>query len=675
MGGAPAVVNARAPSIVESEQPLGDAPEPIRFDVRDLDPTADPRNDLDAFVNARWRAAHPVPADRSCWDGFAILTERALHAQAAIAAEAAEIDAPLGSAERIVGDFWHSSMRVSQDAGLALLRDELARIDCLDTPDAIAAYIRDRHARGIGVVFHFDAEPDFAAPDRTIACITQGGLGLPDRDDYFDTSPRGMMRRRAYLTHVEAMLELCETPDASTLADDVLAFETELAAASISRRTLARDIGARFRAVSIDIADRAEPCFSWRRFFHALGIRAPRRFSLAMPAFHVAVDHALRTTPAPVWRAYLRFHTANDAAPFLGDTFAEAYHRFHGHTLRGQQTLAARWKRTLDAINASVGEVLGQLYVARCFNPKSKEYIEHIAETLRSALRARLDKNPWMGEETRRAALAKLSALTFKIGYPERWRDTSELVTDRSSLYANVLAARRFDLRQRVARVDQPTDRSLWPMPPQCVNAGYDPQRNEIVFPAAILAPPFFDLDADAPLNYGGIGAVIAHEMIHGYDDQGSRFGADGRFENTWTPEDRVRFEALTARMIVRFEKFCGDGDAIDGRLTLGENVADFGGLAVAYDALREAHRDDAGADPMIDGYAREQRFFFAWATLWRQNLTLGEARFRLQHDPHAPASARANAAPANLPAYAGAFDCKSGDAMRVEPDDRIDIW
>jgi putative endopeptidase len=363
----------------------------------------------------------------------------------------------------------------------------------------------------------------------------------------------------------------------------------------------------------------------------------------------------------------------NDAAPFLAEEFAATYHRFHGETLRGQRVLAPRWKRTLDAINANVGEAMGQLYVTRCFDPESKQQIGAIAETLRTSLRKRLEKNSWMSEETRRAALAKLSALSFKIGYPERWRDLSALATGRSSLYANVLASRCFELQQRVARIDQPTDRSRWPMPPQSVNAGYDPQRNEIFFPAGILASPFFDAAADAPLNYGAIGAVIAHEMIHGYDDQGSRFSAAGRFENWWTPEDRARFEALTARMIARFEGL-SDDDPIDGRLTLGENVADFGGLAVAYDAMREAHRD-ADADPMIDGYTREQRFFFAWAMLWRQNLTLGEARFRLQHDPHAPASVRANAAPANLLEYAKAFECEPGDPMCAGTADRIDIW
>jgi putative endopeptidase len=669
-----AMIHARAPSTADPAHLSGDLPEPIRFDARDLDPAADPREDLDAFVNARWRASHPVPADRSCWDGFAILAERALRAQADIAADAAESGAPPGSVERIVGDFWHSGMHAAAGAGMDLLRDELSRIDELETSAEIAAYVRDRHARGMGVLFRFDAEPDFAAPDRTIACITQGGLGLPDRDDYFDASARGAAKRRAYLAHITTMLELVQTPHAPTLAEDVLAFETRLADASLSRRSIARDIGARFRAGQIDVADRVSTSFPWRLFFHAVGSHAPRRFSLAMPAFFGRIDDALRTTPAHVWRAYLRFHTVNDAAPFLGDECAAMHHRFHGETLRGQRMLAPRWKRTLDAINAHAGEAMGQLYVARCFDPESKREIRHIAETLRRSLQKRLEHNPWMGDETRRAALAKMSTLTFKIGYPDSWRDLSPLETGRSSLYANVLAARRFELQQRVARIDQPTNRSLWPMPPQCVNAGYDPQRNEIVFPAAILAPPFFDATADAPLNYGGIGAVIAHEMTHGFDDQGSRFGANGRFENWWSAEDRARFEALTARMVVRFERLSGDIDSIDGRLTLGENVADFGGLAVAFDAMQELYAG-ADADPMIDGYTRAQRFFFAWAMLWRQNLTLSEATYRLQHDPHAPATARANAAPANLAAYAEAFACRRGDPMRVEPANRIDIW
>ncbi|HEY6984986.1 MAG TPA: M13 family metallopeptidase [Rhodanobacteraceae bacterium] len=648
------------------------APEPIRFDVRDLDPAADPRVDLDAFVNARWRAANPVPPDRSSWDGFAILTERALCLEADIAAEAAAKDAPAGSVERIVGDFWRSGIEATPEAGIDRLGEELACIDRLDTPASIAAYLRDRHARGLGIVFGFAAEPDFAAPERTIACVTQGGLGLPDRDDYFDASPRGIARRRAYVAHVATLLELTGSDGATALADDVLGFETRLAAASTSRRTLARDIGARYRPIDIEAADRAMPLFPWSLFFRALGIEPPGRFSLAMPDFHAAVNESLRALPASIWRAYLRFHTIDDAARFLDDEFFLAHHRFHGEVLRGRKTPAPRWKRVVETIDSQVGEAMGQLFVARSFAPAAKQQVLGIAETLRAALRARLEHVPWMSDETRHGALAKLESLTFKIGYPDKWRDWSTLATSPRSLYDNALAARGLEHQQRVERIGQPTDRTLWPMPPQTVNAGYDPQRNEIVFPAAILAPPFFDPAADVPLQYGGIGAVIAHEMIHGYDDQGSRFGADGSFSDWWTSQDRERFDALTTRLIERFDRWPAGGcDPLDGRLTLGENVADFGGLAVACDALLDACR--GSDDPMIDGHPRLQRFFFAWATLWRQNLTFAEACFRLRNDPHAPASVRANAAPANLAAYADAFDCHPGDPMHVA--ERIGIW
>jgi putative endopeptidase len=317
---------------------------------------------------------------------------------------------------------------------------------------------------------------------------------------------------------------------------------------------------------------------------------------------------------------------------------------------------------------------MGELYVARCFALESKRAVRAIAEELRSALRVRLENLDWMGDTTRRAALRKLSALNFKIGYPDRRRDWSDLATNTHSLYANVQAARRFEQRERVARIGQPVDRSLWSMPAQRVNAGYDPQRNEVVFPAAILAPPFFDPEADVSLNYGGIGAVIAHEMIHAFDDQGSRFDADGRLENWWTADDRARFDALAARMIERFDmQTAGGSDRVDGRLTLGENIADFGGLAVACDALRNV---SAGvADPLLDGYTQTQRFFLNWAVLWRQNLTLGESYFRISNDTHAPAGVRANSAAANLAAYADAFACRPDDPMGVAANERINIW
>lgn len=645
--------------------------EPVHFDVRDLDPAGDPRVDLDAFVNARWRARNPVPADRSCWDSFAVLTERTLAIEAAIAEAAASSDARPGTPERIVGDFWTSGMHGEPDD--APLVEELARIERLDSTEAIADYIRDRHARGCGVVFRLDVEPDFDAPEQMIAYVSQAGLGLPDRNDYFDTTSQALARRRAYLTHIAAMLQLAGIRDAG-LADEVLALETALAAASASRRELARDIAARYRPIDIDAADRAASRFPWSTFFRALGVEPPARFSLATPDFHETVDALLVSAPASTWRAYLAFHTIDSAAPYLGRDFETQHHDFHRRVLRGQKSVEARWRRVLEAIDAHVPDAMGRLYVARCRPDQPRCQVEAIAETVRAAMRTRLEAIEWMAEATRRSGLRKLSTLRFRIGHPERWRDLSGLVTSPHSLHANVLAARRFEQRERIARIGRRTDRARWSMSPQTVNARYDPHRNEVVVPAAMLAPPFFDPAADAALNYGGIGAVMAHELTHAFDDQGSRFDAAGRFTDWWTGEDRARFDALAERMRAHFDVVpASGGGRIDGRLTLGENIADFGGLAVAYDALARATARTR--DPMIDGYTQAQRFFFGWATIWRQNLTLGEASFRLRHDRHAPAGIRANAAAANLDGYAHAFGCADGDSMRLGPADRISIW
>jgi len=647
--------------------------EPVRFDARDIDPCASPRVDLDAFVNARWRSANPIPADRTAWDCFAILAERALRIQAGIAAEAAATDRPASSAERIVGDFWATAMlEDTSDASIELLRTELTRIANLETSADICAYLCERHARGDGLVFRFDVEPDFENPQRAIAYISQGGLGLPDRDHYFDASKDGATKRDAYVAHIAAMLQLGDASHADAV--QVLEFETRLAQASLSRETIARDVGTRFRPIDPDMADRSSRNFSWRRFWSAQGV-SPPRFSLAMPDFHATVDALLETAPLAIWRAYLAFHTIDDAAPFLDDTFAARHHAFHGRALRGRQAMKPRWKRALDAIDAEIGQAMGQLYVARAFTAESKRRVQRLVDRLRAAFKRRLERLEWMSAEGKRAALVKLTALRTKIGFPDRWRDWSDLATSRESLYANVLAARAHEHRWRLAKLARAVDRDEWPMAPQTVNAGYDPQRNEIVFPAVILQPPFFDPAADAALNFGGIGAVIAHEITHAFDDQGSRFDAQGRFENWWTPSDRERFDALAARLAAQFDAMRVGSDAINGRLTLGENIADFGGLAVACEALKDELAATERADPVIDGYTQLQRFFLNWAVIWRQKLTPDEAKLRLKTDPHAPARARANSAPANLGAFAEAFACKPNDPMLQSAKVRLQIW
>jgi len=397
-------------------------------------------------------------------------------------------------------------------------------------------------------------------------------------------------------------------------------------------------------------------------------------FSLAMPEFHGEVDAMLTDVPVETWKAYLRFHSVDDASPYLSSEFVQASYDFYDRTLRGQQEMEPEWKRVLGTINRQVGEALGQMYVEVAFSPESKERMEELVDNLSEALRDRIENLDWMGEETKARAMEKWETFDPKIGYPDKWRDWSGLETSRDSYIGNVLAANEFNYKWSLSKVGKPVDKTEWAMPPQMVNAYYNPLQNEIVFPAAILQPPFFDPEADDALNYGGIGAVIGHEMTHGYDDQGSRFDASGKFENWWTEADAEGFLARTDKLVQQFNAYeAAPGLHVNGKLTLGENIADPGGLATAYDAMKKA--TEGSEDPMVEGLTRDQRFFANWATVWRRNFTDEELKVRIATDPHAPANFRAIGAPSNLPAFAAAFQCASGDAMVRGDDAKVVIW
>jgi putative endopeptidase len=397
-------------------------------------------------------------------------------------------------------------------------------------------------------------------------------------------------------------------------------------------------------------------------------------FSLSQPKFFAEFDRMIADVPVEDWQSYLRFHLVDDASPFLADAFVQENYNFYGKTLRGQAEIQPRWKRTLGTINNVAGEALGQMYVDVAFSPESKQRMQQLVENLSEALKVRIENLEWMSEETKEKAMEKWAAFTPKIGYPDKWREWTGLDTARDSYIGNVLAANKFNYEWQLGKIGEPVDRTEWGMSPQTVNAYYNPLANEIVFPAAILQPPFFDADADPALNYGGIGAVIGHEMIHGYDDQGSRFGPSGNFENWWSDADAKGFSGLTDQLVTQFGEYeAAPGKMVNGKLTLGENIADLGGLAVAYDAMKRA--TEGQPDPMIDGFTRDQRFFMNWATVWRRNFTPEELNVRLATDSHAPANFRAVGAPSNLPAFAEAFNCKSGDPMVREGDDQIVIW
>jgi len=649
-----------------------------RLSAADLDPAVNACTDFNAFVNGPWLAANPVPADRTTWGSFEILGERSLEVQKAIAEAAAEGKAGGNPVAALVGDFYAAGLdaEAANAAGLTPIQPQLDAIAALGSTEAIAEYLRQSYADGQGFAFGFFGNADFQDSDMVIAYAGQGGLGLPEKAYYLEDREDYNRIRAAYLEHIARTLELAgaDVEAAARQAQAVMDFETRLAKASLARVEL-RDPAKRYNPMTIDQADALTPNFPWSAFFDAVGVAQPEKFSLAMTDFFKEFDAMLADTPAETWQAYLRFHSIDNMAPYLGDALVEQNFGFYGKTLRGQQEQQERWKRVLNTLNDAMGEALGQLYVEVAFPPESKAKMEALVSNLSQTLRHRLENLEWMGEETRGKALEKWSTFTPKIGYPDKWRSWDGLVLSRGSYASNVLAAQGFNYRFMLSKIGKPVDRTEWFMSPQMVNAYYNPQRNEIVFPAAILQPPFFDPEADDALNYGGIGAVIGHEMLHGYDDQGSKFAADGTFSNWWTDADRSNFEGRTDKLVEQFNGYEAlPGLHVNGRLTLGENIADLGGLTVAYDAMKRA-RGEGFSDPMHDGYSQEQRFFMNWATVWRRNFTEEELKVRLTTDSHAPAGFRAIGAPSNMDSFAAAFECGAEDPMVRSGDLQVTIW
>ncbi len=668
----PAAAEATQYTLDESKLPAYNA-----FQPSDLDTSKDACGAFGDYVNSKWLAANEIPGDRTSWGAFTILDERSVAVQHQLAEQVAQVKNP-NHIEKIVGDLWATGMDEAKinAQGIEPLKADLTAIDGLQDKAAIADYLRSSAAKGDNVLFGFGAEADFKNSAVNLAYASQGGLGLPDSTYYTDA--KNADKLKAYQAHVAKVLELSgvAAADAAKQAEDVVKFETRLAKASKSRVELSRNVELYYNPVTLADADKLTPNFSWTEFFKSQGVAAPEKFSLAMPAFHEEVSKALGDTDPSVWRAYLRFHTVDSASPYLADAFVQENYEFYGKTLNGQKEQKPRWKRVLGTIENDAGEAFGQLYVKVAFSPEAKAKMEELVKNLAASLKERIQGLSWMSDETKAKAIAKWETFTPKIGYPDKWRDWAGLQTNGDSYLGNMQAARAFNYRYMLDKIGKPVDKTEWGMTPQTVNAYYNATKNEIVFPAAILQAPFFDAKADPALNYGGIGAVIGHEMMHGYDDSGSQFAANGNFDNWWTDADRKAFTERTDQLVAQFDGYESvPGVFVKGKLTLGENIGDLGGLTVAYDALQMALKEDPKANVEVDGHSQDQRFFMNWATVWRRNFTDGELRVRLNTDPHAPANFRANGAPSNMPSYAAAFQCKAGDAMVRADDKRVVIW
>jgi putative endopeptidase len=648
--------------------------QPIRFGAGDLDASKNACTDLAAYANDKWLAVNPIPADQVRWGAFNVLRERSLQVQKQLAEQIAAKPAPAGI-EKIIADIWATGIdeKKRNADGIAPLNSRLEEIAALKDGAGIADYLRKVSARGENPLFGFGSLADFKDSAMQMAYAVQGGTSLPDKTYYFDADKKAI--REAFVTHVAKVLELSGVPaaDAAAQAKQVMAFETRLAKASKSQEDISRDFSLYYNPLTLAEADKLTPNFPWSAFVAAQPVAKLEKISLSVPSFHQEVSRMLKDVPVAEWQGYLRFHVVDGASPYLGDALVQEQFNFYSKTLSGQKEMKALWKRVLGQLEGAAGEAMGQVYVQVAFPPEARDRMQKLVDNLREALKVRIENLAWMSPATKVKALEKWSGFTSKVGYPEKWRDWSGLATSRDSYFENMIKAGEFNYRYDLSKVGKPTDKAEWGMTPQTVNASYNPLNNDITFPAAILQPPFFDPKADDAINYGSIGAVIGHELTHGYDDQGARFGPTGNFEQWWTPEDAKKFAALTGALVKQYSGYTLMDNKVNGKLTLGENIADLGGINIAYDALQRASKDVA--DPKVDGLTRDQRFFLGFASVWRDQIRPEALKVQLASDPHSPGRVRANGVPTNVPAFAAAFGCKAGDAMVNAEEKRVVIW
>ncbi|TLM86397.1 peptidase M13 [Pseudarthrobacter sp. NamE2] len=645
------------------------------IDLSTIDHSVRPQDDLYQHVNGAWLKATEIPDDRPLEGTFTALRDGSEIAVRDIIEEAAAKAGSASGIERKIGDLYNSFMDEAavEAKGMEPIRQRLADIFATASATELVALAGKLFRSDVSGLFYIYPAPDAGNPDRVLLYTGQGGLGLPDESYYREEKFQPIVS--AYRKHVATMFGLADVADAEAAAERVVALETNLASHHWDNVTL-RDPQ---KTYNLKTADEASALFpQLPTWFEAAGIDAGKRQELVVstPDFFAGAAGLLDSEPLAVWQEWLAMRVISAAAPYLSSAFVDANFAFYGTTLSGTPRNKDRWKRGVGVVEAALGEAVGQIYVARHFPESHKARMQTLVENLIEAYRRSITDVAWMGADTKAEALRKLEAFRAKIGFPEEWIDYSAVEIDPDDLLGNVERAHNADVDRHLDEVGKPVDRNKWLMTPQTVNAYYHPMMNEIVFPAAILQPPFFTAEADDAVNYGGIGAVIGHEIGHGFDDRGSQFDGGGALRNWWTDEDRRAFEKLTAKLVEQYDALspsAAPGHNVNGRLTLGENIGDLAGLAIAYKAYLISLD---GKDPeVLDGLTGQQRFFASWAAGWRQVIRQEEAVRRLATDPHSPNEFRTNAIAKNLDAFHEAFDVTDQDGMWMAPEERVSIW
>ena len=632
------------------------------------------QDDLFRFVNGRWLRTTEIPPDRTRYGAFDALADKSEQNLRTIVEGSAAHHAAAGTPDQRIGDFYASFMDTAHlDAlGAAPLKASLARIDAIANPADVLRYFADSRQTGTPSPIAFSIDQDARNADAYIPSVSQSGLSMPDRDYYLKTDPQFVTLRDQLRAYATRALGLAGVPDPAAEAGRVLAVETRLAEIQWTAAQ-DRDATATYNKFTVADATARTPGLDWQIYFDTARVHAGD-FIISEPSFFTALGTALTTVPLADWKSYLRFKIIDDLSPYLSNDFVTARFEFRGRDLAGQQEMRPRWKRGVAAVDDAMGDLLGQRYVQRYFPPDAKKRIDTLIGKLIDAYRSSIDGLDWMSDATKAEARDKLSKLAVKIGYPSKWKDYSKLIVARDDLVGNVLRSSQLEYQRNIDRLGKPVDREEWFTTPQTVNAYYNPTRNDITFPAAILQPPFFDPKADDAVNYGGIGSVIGHEISHAFDDQGRKFDGTGNLRDWWTPQDVQRFTARTQALAAQYSAYEPlPGEHINGELTLGENIADLSGVTVA----RRAYELSLGGRPaaVLDGFTGEQRFFLGFAQVWRGKVRDQDLRAQLLSDPHSPNEFRANGVVSNLPEYYAAFGVKPGDKLFRAPDQRVKIW
>ncbi|PYL26230.1 MAG: hypothetical protein DMF37_02865 [Verrucomicrobia bacterium] len=652
------------------------------LDPKNMDTSVKPQDDFFLYANGGWIKRTEIPPEYTRWGSFNELIEHnndALH-DIAEKAQNTKVDPRMAPETEKVGDFYASGMdeKTIESVRTKPLDAEFKAVEAINDRANLLKEIAHLHSMGIDVLFEFGSHPDSKDSTHELAQAAQGGLGLPDRDYYTKTDEASKKLRDQYVAHAAKMLTLLgdPAPKASEEARKILALETKLAEASRTRVQL-RDPIKNYNKMPVRQLQDLTADWNWNDYFKALNLLTPQDVNVQQPEFFKTADQVFKDTPMDDWKAYLRWHLINAAAPDLSKDFVDEDFNFRERILRGAQQIKPRWKRVIESEDEAIGEALGKLYVAFNFPPEAKARALELVNNLKEALADRVKTLEWMDQPTKEQALKKLAAMQVKIGYPNKWLDYSLLPIDRGAYVLNEMRASQFETNRELNKIGKPVDHTEWGMTPPTVNAYYQPNRNEIVFPAGILQPPFFYANADDAVNYGGIGAVIGHEMTHGFDDQGRQFDADGNLRDWWSPKSAEEFKKRSQAVVKQYNEYEPlSGLHVNGELTQGENIADIGGVKLAYAALQKAldkHPEERSRK--IDGFTPEQRFFLSFAAIWRSKIRDEDQKLRLNTDPHSPAQYRVNGPLSDLQEFAKAFNVPDGAPMVRSADKRVNIW